>query len=322
MARVGLRTQLTLAIVLVALLAVTGSFAALYSGTSSRLRAQIDGQLHTQAAEWRLFSRGTPPAGAAGLGATARQFIAAQRYHAESLIIVFQLNGVGTVSNDPELIHEVQARERDAPEGVGLLRARPGVSTQTVAEAGQMRVLTVPIVRDGRQVGTLHVANPLTSVEQAQSSLKREFLLVGVLAVAVAVGLALASLIAAPLRRMARVAAAVEAGDLRERTGPLRASGELRLLGDALDHMLDRLERTFKRQRDFVSDASHELRTPLTVLRAQVELLDRETDERGRHEAAATLTARIDELDRLVGDMLTLATAEAGQLVDLHDRPS
>jgi len=88
--------------------------------------------------------------------------------------------------------------------------------------------------------------------------------------------------------------------------------------------MLDRLERSFKRQRDFVSDASHELRTPLSVLRAQVELLARETDEYRRDEATATLLRRLDELDRLVGDMLTLASAEAGQLIepreiDLHD---
>ena len=80
--------------------------------------------------------------------------------------------------------------------------------------------------------------------------------------------------------------------------------------------MLERLERAFKRQRDFVSDASHELRTPLSVLRAQVELLDRETDERIRHEATAPLLRRLDELDRLVGDMLTLASAEAGELVE------
>ena len=80
--------------------------------------------------------------------------------------------------------------------------------------------------------------------------------------------------------------------------------------------MLDRLQRTFERQRDFVSDASHELRTPLTVLRAQVELLDRETDERRRREGTATLPRRLDELDRLVGDMLTLASAESGQLVE------
>ena len=80
--------------------------------------------------------------------------------------------------------------------------------------------------------------------------------------------------------------------------------------------MLDRLERAFKRQRDFVSDASHELRTPLAVLRAQVELLDRETDEVRRHEGTTTLVRRLDELDRLVADMLTLASADAGQLVE------
>ena len=88
------------------------------------------------------------------------------------------------------------------------------------------------------------------------------------------------------------------------------------VLARAFDDMLERLERAFKRQRDFVSDASHELRTPLAVLRAQVELLDRETDERSRHEATAALLRRLDELDRLVGDMLTLASAEGGQLIE------
>ena len=88
--------------------------------------------------------------------------------------------------------------------------------------------------------------------------------------------------------------------------------------------MLERLERAFARQRDFVSDASHELRTPLAVLRAQVELLDRESDPRRRHEGSVTLLRRLDEMDRLVDDMLTLASAEAGRLVqprpiDLED---
>ena len=169
-----------------------------------------------------------------------------------------------------------------------------------------------------RRVGTLRVANPLTPVQQAQASLRRTFLVVGLvaLALAIAAGIGLATLIAAPLRRIARVAAAVDAGDLSMRAGPVAARGEVRVLSEAFDRMLERLERAFRRQRDFVSDASHELRTPLSVLRAQVELLDRETDERSRHEGTATLLRRLDELDRLVGDMLTLASAEAGQLVE------
>jgi two-component system OmpR family sensor kinase len=115
---------------------------------------------------------------------------------------------------------------------------------------------------------------------------------------------------------MARVAAAVNAGELSIRAGPIGQHGEVGVLAEAFDRMLERLERAFRRQRDFVSDASHELRTPLAVLRAQAELLDRETDQRRRHEGTTTLLRRLDELDRVVGDMLTLASAEAGQLIE------
>ena len=322
----SLRAQLAIVIALVMALGVGGSFLAVYRVTGSRLRAQIDSQLRTQVSEWRQSAAHADLSTPAALERAATRFIAAQRYHAESVLIVVQATGGTIVSNNPRLLAREEARERRAPETTGLLDAPSGLATASVAEAGGMRVLTMPIRSGDRTVGTLRVANPLTPVQQAQSSLRRAFLTVGALAllVAIAVGVGLAGLIAAPLRRMARVAGAVEAGDLSVRTGALGGSGEVAVLSDAFDHMLDRLERAFKRQRDFVSDASHELRTPLAVLRAQVELLDRETDTRKRHEGNVTLLRRLDELDRLVSDMLTLASAEAGQLIeaeaiDLHD---
>jgi signal transduction histidine kinase len=231
---------------------------------------------------------------------------------------VFDVGGGSTVSNDPALMAREEAREHRTPEVTGLLDARTGLTTASVVEAGGMRVLATPIKSGHRVVGMLRVASPLTPVQQAQSSLRHAFVIVGALAllVAIAVGLGLASLIAAPLRRMSQVAAAVSGGDLSVRSGAISGRGEVEVLSGAFDNMLDRLERAFKRQRDFVSDASHELRTPLAVLRAQVELLDRETDERKRHEGTVTLLRRLDELDRLVGDMLTLASAEAGQLIE------
>lgn len=181
-----------------------------------------------------------------------------------------------------------------------------------------MRVLTWAIRSGGRRVGTLRLANPLKPVQQAQSSMRRTFAIVGALAllIAIAAGIGVASLIAAPLRRMARVATAVDEGDLSVRAGAVAGRGEVGVLADAFDRMLERLEGAFTRQRDFVSDASHELRTPLSVLRAQVELLDRETDAQRRHEGTIILLRRLDELDRLVGDMLTLASAESGQLIE------
>ena len=322
----GLRAQLAIAIAVATAGGIGGSFLAVYNVTGSRLRAQIDSELRTQVSEWRQSAAHTDLSTPSALTRAARQFIAAQRYHAESLLIVAQVAGGPTVSNNPTLLAREEAREQRAPETTGLLDSPGGLATATVAEAGGMRVLTIPIKSGTRTVGTLRVANPLTPVQQAQSSLQRSFLIVGALAVvfAIAVGTGLAGLIAEPLRRMARVAAAVDAGDLSVRTGAVGGRGEVGVLSAAFDHMLERLERTFKRQRDFVSDASHELRTPLAVLRAQVELLDHETDQRQRHQGTVTLLRRLDELDRLVADMLTLASAEAGQLIepqtiDLHD---
>ena len=227
------------------------------------------------------------------------------------------------MTNHPRILEQEQAREHEGEaeeqdEVVdGLLRAPVGLSDVSVEEAGRMRVLTRPIAGDGRRIGTLYVADPLNSVRDAQASLLRTFALVGSLALvlAVAAGVLIATLIARPLRRMAAVAVAVDSGDLSLRAGAVDARGEVGVLATAFDHMLGRLERAFSRQRDFVSDASHELRTPLAVLRAQVELLDREDDEQARHRGTRELLRRLDEMDRLVDDMLTLASAEAGRLV-------
>jgi signal transduction histidine kinase len=309
---------LALAIALVTIVAVGVSFIALYGLTSSRLQAQIDSQLRTQVAEWRQLTARSDLSTPSALQSTAAQFIRGQRYHAEALFIVMQIAGGAPVSNRADLLAAEEARDRADPEATGLLNAPTGLSTEPVAEAGSMRVLTTPVVYRGRRVGTLHVANPLTPVQQAQASLRRTFLIVGAgaLLLAIAAGIGLASLIAAPLERMARVAAAAGAGDLSVRAAPVAGRGEVGVLAKAFDHMLERLDRAFRRQRDFVSDASHELRTPLAVLRAQVELLDREADEQRRHEGTITLLRRLDQLDRLVGEMLTLASAEAGQLIE------
>ena len=92
-----------------------------------------------------------------------------------------------------------------------------------------MRIVTHPVDYEGRRVGTLHVADPLTPVENAEASLRRTFAVAGSLALllAVAAGILIATLIARPLRRMATVAAAVDAGDLSQRAGSVAERGEV-----------------------------------------------------------------------------------------------
>jgi len=84
----------------------------------------------------------------------------------------------------------------------------------------------------------------------------------------------------------------------------------------ALDAAQTETEGTVKRQREFVADASHELRTPLTSILANLELLhdglrdDGDDDERAAVGSALRSSKR---MNRLIGDLLLLARADAGR---------
>jgi signal transduction histidine kinase len=84
------------------------------------------------------------------------------------------------------------------------------------------------------------------------------------------------------------------------------------------------ISRAFQRQREFVADASHELRTPLTLIRTNVEAWLRRANGANRV-YARNIVEEIEQLNRIVGDLTTLALADARQLrierkpVELND---
>jgi signal transduction histidine kinase len=80
--------------------------------------------------------------------------------------------------------------------------------------------------------------------------------------------------------------------------------------------MLDRLEAAFQRQRQFTADASHELRTPLAMLRSQIDVALQRRRRGGEYEQIlASLREDTERLSQMVGELLTLARADAGQEV-------
>ncbi len=160
-------------------------------------------------------------------------------------------------------------------------------------------------------------ASHVSPIADAHSDVEKTFFLVGgaALLAALAAGYLLAARTAAPLRRFAETAAEVDAGDLSPRleASPTDAA-ELQTLADAFNHMLERLDDAFARQRRFVSDASHELRSPLTAIRGQLEVLARseapDAAEVRRVEALAL--AEMGRVERLVEDLLALARLDEG----------
>ena len=124
----GLRAQLTIAIALVAVLGVVLSFVALYSGTGSRLRAQIDSNLRTQVAEWTQYSAHADISTPSALEHAAEGFLEDQRYHASSSIYLVQINGGEPVTNESGVIRGEEERERHGADERGLLNAPLGLA--------------------------------------------------------------------------------------------------------------------------------------------------------------------------------------------------
>ena len=316
---------------LVAALGVTGYF--VYRGTGAQVRRAIDDDLRQDAA---AFSSQAVPRSAqrpATIAASVRRYLATQPAFGESArLFVVRVPGGPIVTNEPELVarddrdragESIQQRAREATDASRIRAAPLGYATFDLTEAGGLRLLTRPIVRSGRTVAMLSVGETLASVQRAQQGVIKALLLAGslTLVAAILLGAALAARIVQPLRRMARTAARVDAGDLAPRIHAQGPPDEIRVLADAFDHMLDRLEDAFAGQRAFVADASHELRTPLTVIRGQLEVLSRQAapsaeDVRRTERIARTELVR---MERLVDDLLLLARADEGALVHAQD---
>ena len=112
-----------------------------------------------------------------------------------------------------------------------------------------------------------------------------------------------------------------ETGDLSRRLPRVRADDEVGRLADSFNAMLENVESSQTRltealaaQRRFVADASHELRGPLTTIRANAGFLKsrQNVSDADRAEAVADISTQSDRMSRLVGDLLVLASADAG----------
>ncbi|MET7294088.1 HAMP domain-containing sensor histidine kinase [Streptomyces griseoloalbus] len=126
------------------------------------------------------------------------------------------------------------------------------------------------------------------------------------------IGWAVAGRILQPVRLVRTAAAQLTEQDLTRRI-PVRGRDDIAALAETFNAMLDRLERAFAAQRQFVDDAGHELRTPITIVRGHLELMGDDPAE--REETVRLVTDELDRMSRIVEDLLLLAKAERPDFV-------
>lgn len=236
----------------------------------------------------------------------------------EHFVRVFDADGAVTFDNGVDVGNLPVDSE-------AVQRALAGVSSTGTLKVGNdtMRVQVVPIRRNGEIGGVLEVG---LSEDDVSETLQMLLLILAVaypatLAVASLGGTFLASRALSPIDRITRLARRISAEDLSQRLDLAPPADEVGRLARTFNDMIARLDAAFRRQRQFTADASHELRTPLTAIKGQVEVaLSRQRGADAYRDVLRGVNDEVDRLIRLVGSLLTLARADAGEIPIASER--
>ena len=115
-----------------------------------------------------------------------------------------------------------------------------------------------------------------------------------------------------PVRAMTAEADRITVTDLGRRIPLPAPDDEIRQLGETLNLMLDRLERSVARQRRFVANASHELKSPVASLLTMAEVASQHPERITATRFTADVGIEARRLSLLVDDLLTLARSDEG----------
>ncbi len=119
-----------------------------------------------------------------------------------------------------------------------------------------------------------------------------------------------------PISQMTDTVRNISISDLGERLEIEGPEDELTKLAQTFNSMLNRLEKAFIRQQQFVSDASHELRTPISVIQGYIDLLDRWGKEETavRDEAIEAIKNEVSNMKSIMENLLFLARGDSDNL--------
>lgn len=120
-----------------------------------------------------------------------------------------------------------------------------------------------------------------------------------------------------PINNVTTMAQNISIHDLNNRIEVPETNDEVARLAKTFNEMIARLQDSFNRQNQFVSDASHELRTPISVINGYINMLDRwgKEDEVILKESIDVIKSETINMSNLIERLLFLAREDMNRQI-------
>ena len=204
----------------------------------------------------------------------------------------------------------------------GDISSTPSFRTQTLAGGNTVRAMQFRSIPGGGK-GKGRRGNVQITILALDTAPTRETLrsvLTGITLVGLILGTIAALLVRMgvviglkPLAELARQTEELDAQSLDSRFNAEGVPLELQSVYAQLNDLVERLEKSFDRERRFNSDLAHELRTPIAELRMMNEVALKWEDQSGEPTHRETLQICC-QLESTIETLLTLARCESGEL--------
>lgn len=114
-----------------------------------------------------------------------------------------------------------------------------------------------------------------------------------------------------PIQKIYKTASTIkEEADYSKRIETDFAKDEVYELAEMVNQMLDTVEQSISREKQFSSNVSHELRTPLTVMQAQAEYLLSKTQDANQKEQIKSIINQVAFMENIVTQLLEITRSK------------
>ena len=119
-----------------------------------------------------------------------------------------------------------------------------------------------------------------------------------------------------PVEAIREAAERISIEDLSQRISTDGPDDEMKELTVTFNSMIDRLDTSFQKQNQFISDASHELRTPISVIQGYANLINRwgKSDPDILQESIDSILTETEHMSTMIRQLLFLAKSDQSKL--------